>query len=77
MSEAVATSETIAVAPENQTPETPAPKRSFPPLDQSLYRLDELESTFFKSQTGIQDDEELKSHILEIQDEAYAVRNEV
>ncbi|KAH9840205.1 uncharacterized protein C8Q71DRAFT_703050 [Rhodofomes roseus] len=42
-------------------------------LDESLYSLDEEESAFFKSQTGIEDDEALKSHILRVQKEAYEV----
>jgi hypothetical protein len=45
------------------------------PLDPDLYHLprdrDALE--FFKSQTGISDDEELKKHILQVQEEAYNV----
>ncbi|KAI0066450.1 hypothetical protein BV25DRAFT_1380752 [Artomyces pyxidatus] len=43
------------------------------PLDHSLYSLSEDESAFFKEQTGIQGDAELKQHILNIQAEAYAV----
>ncbi|KAI0053446.1 hypothetical protein FA95DRAFT_1481572 [Auriscalpium vulgare] len=43
------------------------------PLDESFYGLDAEESAFFKSQTGIQDDNELKNHLLEIQAAAYAV----
>ncbi|KAI0066720.1 hypothetical protein BV25DRAFT_1912758 [Artomyces pyxidatus] len=42
-------------------------------LDESLYRLDDEEAAFFKAQTGIQDDEELKKHLLQGQAEAYAV----
>ena len=44
------------------------------PLDEKLYSLDEEEAAFFKSQTGIDDDEELKRHILRSQKEAYEVR---
>ncbi|TFY73288.1 hypothetical protein EWM64_g10724 [Hericium alpestre] len=44
-----------------------------PPLDESLYNLNEEEVSFYKQQTGIQDDEELKRHIIAIQTEAYAV----
>ena len=44
------------------------------PLDETLYTLDEQEAAFFKSQTGIDDDEELKQHILRSQKEAYEVR---
>ena len=43
------------------------------PLDPSIYNLDEEERSFFKAQTGIQDDDELRDHILEVQAEAYAV----
>ncbi|KAI0322176.1 hypothetical protein OF83DRAFT_1167836 [Amylostereum chailletii] len=50
--------------------DTPLHLRS---LDPSLYDLSEEESTFFKQQTGIQDDEELKAHILDIQAKAFAV----
>lgn len=44
------------------------------PLDEALYTLDEEEAAFFKSQTGIDDDEELKQHILRAQKDAYEVR---
>jgi hypothetical protein len=42
-------------------------------LDESLYSLTAEESAFFKSQTGIEDDDELKEHILAIQAKAYKV----
>ncbi|CCM02021.1 uncharacterized protein FIBRA_04097 [Fibroporia radiculosa] len=42
-------------------------------LDESLYLLKEDEAAFFKSQTGIQDDEALKQHIISVQTEAYKV----
>ena len=42
-------------------------------LDESLYNLKEDEAAFFKSQTGIQDDEALKRHIINMQTEAYKV----
>ncbi|TFY73959.1 hypothetical protein EWM64_g10053, partial [Hericium alpestre] len=42
-------------------------------LDPSLYNLKGDEVAFYKQQTGIQDDEELKRHIIEIQTGAYAV----
>ncbi|KAI0932443.1 hypothetical protein AcV5_004332 [Taiwanofungus camphoratus] len=44
-----------------------------PPLDESFYHLSEDEAAFFKSQTGIKDDEELKRHILKAQANAYEV----
>lgn len=43
------------------------------PLDKTLYTLGEEEIAFFKSQTGIDDEEELKQHILRLQKEAYEV----
>jgi hypothetical protein len=43
------------------------------PLDESLYSLGEELATFFKQQTGIRDDEELKRHAMEVQKEAYDV----
>ena len=42
-------------------------------LDESLYRLTEEERAFFKQQTGILDDDELKAHIIRVQTEAYEV----
>jgi hypothetical protein len=42
-------------------------------LDESLYNLTEEERTFFKQQTGISDDDELKAHISRVQAEAYEV----
>jgi hypothetical protein len=43
-------------------------------LDESLYNLTEEEHTFFKQQTGIPNDDELKAHIFRVQAEAYEVR---
>lgn len=48
------------------TPRTPL-------LDPSLYTLDTESLAFFKSTTGIYDDDELKEHILNVQAQAYAV----
>ncbi|TDL28238.1 hypothetical protein BD410DRAFT_782209 [Rickenella mellea] len=42
-------------------------------LDPSLYALDSKELNFFKSQTGINNDEELKAHIFAVQAKAFAV----
>lgn len=42
-------------------------------LDPSLYAPSPEEVAFLKSQTGIQDDEELKQHILAVQREAWEV----
>ncbi|KAI0932444.1 hypothetical protein AcW1_000430 [Taiwanofungus camphoratus] len=43
------------------------------PLDESSYGLDEQETAFFKSQTGIRDDGALKQHIVNVQTDAYEV----
>ncbi|KAI0003796.1 hypothetical protein BJV74DRAFT_985535 [Russula compacta] len=45
------------------------------PLDERLYDPTYEELKFFKQQTGIQDDDELKAHILELQAEAYKVQD--
>ena len=42
-------------------------------LDPSLYSPTPQESAFLKSQTKIEDDEELKQHVLEVQKEAWEV----
>ena len=42
-------------------------------LDPSLYNPQQHELEFFKEQTGIEDDEELKAHILAVQKEAWEV----
>lgn len=42
-------------------------------LNPNLYRPTEDEVAFFKFQTGIQGEEELKQHILKIQQEAWDV----
>ncbi|PIL22630.1 hypothetical protein GSI_15321 [Ganoderma sinense ZZ0214-1] len=42
------------------------------PLDPALYTLDEEEKAFMKAATGIQDDEELKTHVLAVQTKAFA-----
>ena len=46
------------------------------PLDESLYSLDEDEDAldFFKAQTRINGNEELKRHILAVQEKAYRVQ---
>ena len=46
---------------------------SIPALDTSLYSLTSEQAAFFKTQIGIDDDKELKRHILEIQAKAYKV----
>jgi len=42
-------------------------------LDGTLLELKPEEEAFFKSETGIQDTEELKKHIIEVQEDAYGV----
>ncbi|KAF8816992.1 hypothetical protein BYT27DRAFT_7154095 [Phlegmacium glaucopus] len=49
------------------------PRAWAPPLNNKLYRLDEDEKDFFKKETKIKDDEELKQHILDVQSKAYSV----
>lgn len=44
------------------------------PLDPSFYAPDEEEKAFMKVTTGIQDDEELKAHIITVQTKAFGVR---
>jgi hypothetical protein len=46
-----------------------------PALDPSLYSLDAESLAFLKAEIGIQDDDELKNHILSVQARAYAVSN--
>ncbi|EIW83297.1 hypothetical protein CONPUDRAFT_152322 [Coniophora puteana RWD-64-598 SS2] len=43
------------------------------PLDESFYRLTADEASFYKAQTGITDDDELKKHIMAVQAKAYQV----
>lgn len=43
------------------------------PIDPSAYDLTGDELAFFKTQTGIQNEDELRDHILKVQAEAYAV----
>ncbi|KAG1750165.1 hypothetical protein EDB19DRAFT_1678657 [Suillus lakei] len=43
------------------------------PLDDSLYCLDPKEIAFFRRQTDIQDEGALKTHIIDVQKEAYKV----
>ena len=39
----------------------------------AAYRLSPEQATFFKAQTGINDDDDLRTHILEVQESAYKV----
>lgn len=45
------------------------------PLDEQLYDLDAEEREFFKKETGIETDEELKKHLIAVQTKAYLVRS--
>jgi hypothetical protein len=42
-------------------------------LDETMLELNPGEEAFFKSETGIQDTEELRKHIIEVQEDAYKV----
>ena len=42
-------------------------------LDVSFYTPDEEEKAFMKEATGIQDDEELKNHVITVQTKAFKV----
>lgn len=48
-------------------------KSFYLPLDDRYYNLDEEEKIFFKKETGIQDDAELKKHIIAVQTKAFSV----
>ncbi|KAJ7590102.1 hypothetical protein C8J56DRAFT_588842 [Mycena floridula] len=52
---------------------TTSPYRDRPPLDPSLYVLEDDQLGFFKSQTGIDDEEELRAHVLAVQAKAYEI----
>ena len=43
-------------------------------IDGTLLEFDPEEETFFRAETGIQDTEELRKHIIEVHDEAYKAR---
>ncbi|KAG6861459.1 hypothetical protein C0995_016550 [Termitomyces sp. Mi166 len=43
------------------------------PLDPTLYSLDADELVFFQEQTGIRDEQELKQHIVAVQEKAYEI----
>lgn len=46
------------------------------PLNDDLYTPDEEAKVFYKKETGIIDDEDLKKHICAVQHKAYSVRND-
>jgi len=56
---------------DNSTPQELVPPDYKP--DERLYNLSEEERAFLKEQTGIQDDDELKAHVFQLQAEAYKV----
>lgn len=45
-------------------------------LNEALYNPDDVETGFLLQQTGLEDPEEVKKHILQVQRELYAVRAE-
>lgn len=47
------------------------------PLEERLYKLRDDEFEFYRKETSIQDAEEIKKHILNVQAEAYAVSGHV
>jgi hypothetical protein len=57
------------------TPDNVSLEQKLPPqLDLSLYSLvEKVNLQFFKEQTRIKDDEELREHIFEVQRKAYEV----
>ncbi|THH07312.1 hypothetical protein EW146_g9357 [Bondarzewia mesenterica] len=69
----VSCSPTVDMASNESKAEPPVPEHYKLPLDEKYYSLDEAERAFFKGQTGIQDDEELKKHLLAVQAAAYSV----
>jgi hypothetical protein len=48
-----------------------------PPLDDQLYTLPPDALDYFKSQTGIQDENALKEHIITVQRSAYEVSHQI
>ncbi|KAK7694219.1 hypothetical protein QCA50_001399 [Cerrena zonata] len=48
-------------------------KRELSALDEEYYSLEQDEASFFKTYTGIEDDAELKKHIMKVQTDAYSV----
>ena len=54
---------------------SPLPTSSYlKPLNEDLYNPDEESKHFFKLETGIQDEDELKEHIVAVQNKAFRVR---
>lgn len=44
------------------------------PLNDGLYATDDEAKAFYKAETRIDDDDELKTHICAVQNKAYSVR---
>ncbi|KAI8985643.1 hypothetical protein BD414DRAFT_462227 [Trametes punicea] len=57
----------------SEQPNVNRDNRSGPPLDPSLYSIDDEAMEFMKELTGIKDPEELRQHILGVQAEAYSI----
>ncbi|KAI9461142.1 hypothetical protein HD554DRAFT_2028371 [Boletus coccyginus] len=49
------------------------PSPTLPPIVPGFYKLNAKSLAFYKSTTGIHDDDQLKEHILDVQERAYAV----
>ena len=57
------------------TPQESTELLAYKALDESLYDLNNEERSFLKEQSGIQDDDELKKHVIQVQTKAYKVSN--
>ena len=55
------------------TPEAEKQLARLDPREENDFKIDEDGLAFMKAQTGIEDEEELKEHILAVQAEAFAV----
>ena len=55
------------------TPEAEKQLARLDPREENDFKIDEDGLAFMKAQTGIEDEEELKKHILAVQAEAFAV----
>jgi hypothetical protein len=56
-------------------PQISDPRDEILPLNIAFYTISNEEAAFFKSLTGLETDADLKSHVLEIQEESYNVRS--
>ena len=52
---------------------TPKPEPRDPLLEASYASITEEERDFVKAQTGIEDDDKLREHVLSVQSEAFAI----